>query len=193
MRRLAALLALVALVLGGAAASRFAGSVHATTIGEPIVAGTPNATPGIPTNPDPRDRVPNPDGPITPKPIQGIPSIVPTRLDAPVGEATFGAAAASAQALKEQPWQFNFTANGLLAVASVEFPTGAQLNESSVGGGVQFAPDRLFCLVTITGDFTQPAPAPGSSGPLGKPMQPRAVYVLYDARTGNYLGMGGLK
>lgn len=193
MRRLAVLLALVALVLGVAAASRFAGSVHATTIGEPIVAGTPKATSGIPTNPDPRDRVPNPDGPITPKPIQGIPSIVPIRPDAPVGVPTFDAAAASAQALKEQPWQFNFTANGPLVVASVGFPTGAQLNESSVSGGVQFAPDRLFCLVTVAGDFMQPAPAPDSSGPLGKPTQPRAVYVLYDARTGNYLGMGGLK
>ena len=193
MKRLILFLVSITLIGGGVAAWQFGGNAHAAMLSERIIPGTSNPEPGIPTDPDPRDRVPNPNEPVIAKPIQGIPSIVPTLPDAPIGLATFDAATASAQALKEQPWQFNFTANGPIAVASVTFPTGAQLNESPVSGGVQFTTDRLFCLVTISGDFTQPVPAPGTSGPLGKPTQPRAVYVLYDARTGNYLGMGGLK
>lgn len=137
--------------------------------------------------------IPTIEPPIMARPPQGRPAIVPTNPGAPLGLPTFDAAAASAYALADQPWQLTFAPSGAVTVASVEFLTGTQLPERGVSPGYKHADDRLFCLVIVTGDFAYAPPLPGNEGPLGQPSRLSAVYVLYDARTGSHIGMGGFR
>lgn len=204
MRKLAVFVACVLFALGGVAVWQFttgaqaaststgSGEGYGAMIGTsiPDAPATPEATTSFPTNPDPKDRVTVADPPITPKPLQGAPAIAPTRPEAPINLPTFDAAAAVEYALNAPGWQHTFLPSGPVAIASVEFLNGAQLGERGVSVGIKHAVDRLFCVVFLTGDFNYPAPLPGAAGPLGQPKKLTRVYVYFDARTGNYMGMG---
>lgn len=146
---------------------------------------------GVPLLPDPRDRVPAPEMPVTGKPVQGRPAVVPTKPDAPLGQPTFKAEAAGAYALTDESWQATFPAQGPVTVASVEFLAGDRLGERGIHPGYQHVPDRVFCVVILAGSFGE-AP-PGNPAMAGARPQVTSIFLLFDARTGNYLGMGGLR
>lgn len=206
MRKVTTLIALIILALSGVGIWQLSSGAHAAPIGPnggygaaistsipamPSTSATATPNIGIPLNPDPKDRVFLDEPPVTPKPPQGRPAIVPTNPDAPLGLPTFDAAAASTYALSGTGWQFTFPPSGPVTVASVEFLTGKQVNEQK-NPGIKHPDDRLLCFVTLAGEFNYPAPDPGNPGPLRKPSRLTEIFVLFDARTGNYIGMGGI-
>lgn len=207
MKTRAAFIALVILSLGVITAWQLTANAQVATTGVAGGVGVPIGTivPAAPTAilsatatvgnsfpANPQDRVTPAAPEVPPRALPGIPAIVPTTPDALLGLPTFDAATAATFALAHPIYKFNYEPRGEVTVASVEFLQGAQLGERGVLPGYQPMPEQLFCAVFLVGIFNAPAPDKRNSGPLGQSSSTTRIYVLFDARTGNYIAMGGL-
>ncbi len=182
----ALLLALV--VLAARSNASVDAAIAPATPGVPtaIAAATPTAAYSIPTTPDPRYRAP--DLPkVTPQGVHGIPAITPSNPAAAAGLPAITEQEVRAVALTAGFWPSEFRPTSVTTVASINFLSHAAV-QARIGPISPTANDEL-CLVTLAGGFTRPAPDPGATGPQGQPVTSQHLYLLFDARTGNFIMM----
>ncbi len=91
-----------------------------------------------------------------------------------------------AVALTAGHWPDEFRPVGPTTVASVEFLSHAEV-APRVGGHLGATAHDELCLVTLAGGFTRPPDDMGAAGPTGQPVTSQHHYLLFDARTGNFL------
>lgn len=150
----------------------------------------PTSAVGIPLTPEPGSKAPPPALPAvipTTGPSPGQPALRPSNANAAPGLPALTAEDVRAQVLDLPDWRGTFPARGPVTVAKIEFITGQQVNDRLNRPRSQTA-DRLICFVTLTGDFNRTAHAPGLPGPT--PVASSAIYLIFDATTGNLLAMG---
>ncbi len=151
------------------------------------IAAAPTPAYSIPTTPDPRYRAP--DLPqVTPGAAHGIPWITPRDPGAAPGRPAIAEADVRAAALTAGYWPDEFRPVGPTTIASVEFLSHAEV-EPRVGGHLEATAHDELCLVTLVGGFTRPPDDMGAAGPTGQPVTSQHLYLLFDARTGNFLMM----
>lgn len=144
-------------------------------------------TPGysIPITPDPRYRAL--DLPVvTPGTAPGIPAITPSNPTAAAGLPTFTEQEVRAVALTAGHWPDELRPVGATTIVSVEFLSHTAV-EPRVGGHLNPTPHDELCLVKLAGGFTRAAPDGGGTGPMSEPVTSQHLYLLFDARTGNFL------
>lgn len=117
-------------------------------------------------------RTPNPAG----EPLPGTPAIVPSIVNAGPNVAAITPQDASAYVITHPPYQALGTP---VTVANVSFLTYRDA-DAQIHFGVFLAPDRLLCIVQMSGTFTV-------DGPLGYTRSSTLGYEVFDAHTGNYL------
>ncbi len=161
------------------------GTIFVWGMGSQEQLATPTPGYSIPTPPDPRYRAP--DLPqVTPQAAHGIPWITPSNSSAAAGQPAITEQDVRAVALTAGYWPDQFTPVGPTTIASVEFLSHAAV-EPRVGGHLEQTAHDELCLVKLVGGFTRPAPDPGATGPQGQPVTSQHLYLLFDARTGNFL------
>jgi len=181
----ALLLALVALAARSNARVDAAVAPAPPVVPTVTAAAIPTPAYSIPTTPDPRYRAP--DLPkVTPQAAHGVPAIAPSNPAAAAGLPAITEQAVRAVALTAGHWPDQFTPVGAPTIASVEFLSHAAV-EPRVGGHLSPTVNDELCLVKLAGGFTRPAPDPGATGPQGQPVTSQHLYLLFDARTGNFL------
>ena len=83
------------------------------------------------------------------------------------------------------------THHGQITVTRVVFTAVAELDQASRRFGSNYPPDMPICYVELSGDFQVWGP-PGVSG--AHPARPASssdtAYILFDAHTGNFIGVG---
>jgi hypothetical protein len=116
---------------------------------------------------------PNPAG----QPMPGSPAIVPSIANAGPNVAAITVQDASAYVAGHPIYQAQGTP---VTVTNVSFMTYRDAN-AQFHFGIYLAPDRLLCIVQVSGTFTV-------DGPLGYASTVSALaYEVFDAHTGNYL------
>jgi len=171
-----------------AAATPTTPTIAVTTSAAVARAATPTGAYGIPTTPDPRYRAPDLPS-VTPGAAQGIPWITPSNPRASAGQPAIGEQDVRAVALTAGFWPDQFAPIGPTTIAGIEFLSHAAAAQR-LGGHLEATAHDELCLVTLAGGFTRPAPDPGASGPQGQPVRSQHLYLLFDARTGNFLMVG---
>lgn len=129
---------------------------------------------GVPTAPSGPLATPNPNG----VPLVGVPAISPTIRTTDASLPAFSVQDATAFVLAHP--NPGYTETGTTAVTSVQFLAHrdvAAQNLTNLG----VAPDRLICVVQMTGAFSVMG-IPGST-----PHIAHHVYQFFDAKTGNLL------
>lgn len=129
----------------------------------------PSPFPAPPTGPP---ATPNPAG----QPLPGTAAIVPSIANAGPNVAAITAQDASAYAVAHPPSQANGTP---VTVTNVSFMTYRDA-DARFHFGLFLAPDRLLCIVQVSGTFTV-------DGPSGYTRASALAYQVFDAHTGNYL------
>ena len=130
----------------------------------------PSPFPAPPTGPP---ATPNPAG----QPLRGSPAIVPSIMNAGPNVAAITVQDASAYVLAHPIYQAQGTP---VAITKVSFMTYRDA-DAQIGLGIFLAPDRLLCLVQVSGTFIVDGP-PGYVSPTHV-----LAYEVFDAHTGNYL------
>lgn len=152
----------------------------------------PTSAVGIPLTPEPGSKAPPPALPAvipTTGPSPGQPALRPSNANAAPGLPALTEQDVRAQVLDLPDWRGTFPARGPVAVAKIEFITGQQVN-ARLNRPRSQPDDRPICFVTLTGDFNRTAHAPGLPGPTPTPVASSAIYLIFDATTGNLLAMG---
>ena len=145
---------------------------------------TPTPAYSIPTTPDPRYRAPDLPN-VTPEGTHGIPWITPSNPNAATGLPAITEQDVRAVALTAGFWPDQFTPVGVTTIASIKFLSHDEV-QARIGPLSPTANDDL-CLVTLAGGFTRPSPDPGATGTQGQPVTSQHLYLLFDARTGNFI------
>jgi len=161
------------------------GTIFVWSMGPQEQPATPTPAYAIPAAPDPRYRAPDLPA-VTPQAAPGIPWIAPRDPGAAPGQPAITEEDVRAVALTAGHWPDQFRPVGPTTVASVEFLSHAAV-EPRVGGHLSPTVNDELCLVKLAGGFTRPAPDPGATGPQGQPVTSQHLYLLFDARTGNFL------
>jgi len=161
------------------------GTIFVWSMGPQEQPATPTPAYAIPATPDPRYRAPDLPA-VTPQAAHGIPWIAPRDPGAAPGLPAITEGDVRAAALTAGHWPDEFRPVGPTTIASVEFLSHAAV-EPRVGGHLSPTVNDELCLVKLAGGFTRPAPDPGATGPQGQPVTSQHLYLLFDARTGNFL------
>jgi len=162
------------------------------TIIAPTVIGTARSTMPLPTGPGAPtlvipSGVPRPQtGPPPTRDPNGVPSvglngIAPRNPTAGASTPAYTAQDATDYVAAHPFVATKADATGPVSVVSVQFLTTSQMN-SQLGLDFSYAPDRLLCVVGISGSFSV-------YGPSGSTMKSTHGYEFFDAHTGNYLGV----
>lgn len=137
----------------------------------------PTLSPNLPSPPQGPPPTPDPNG----APLVGTSAIIPRTTTADPATPAFTAQDAANYVSMHPVNTGRALANGTITVAKVSFQTVRDIN-AQLGMGLYLAPDRLICLVQESGAFTV-------TGPAGYNRDSTIAYELFDAHTGNYLGL----